>query len=251
VIILGVNPVLEALESHASSVQRVTSQRGKSSKRLQRIIDRAREMGIPVRFEPRAALDRKAGSRQHQGVVAEISPIPMHSLTEVLESPPRLLLILDGVQDPRNLGGVLRTAEAVGVGAVLLPERRTCTVTATVVKTSAGGAMHVKLGRIGNVVRTLERLRQAGYWLIGLDLRGDEEIDQVRISFPLAIVVGGEHRGLRRLVREQCDSLVRIPMYGKVSSLNLSVATGVLLYTISMRSQSDPSTPNQSQSAEP
>jgi 23S rRNA (guanosine2251-2'-O)-methyltransferase len=246
VIIWGINPVLEALESHTSRVQRVTVRRGTGSKRLQKIIDQARRMDIPVRFEPVTALHRKAGSKQHQDVVAEISPIPLHRLSEVLESRPQLLLIMDGVEDPRNLGGVLRTADAAGVGAVLLPERRTCALTATVVKASAGGAMHVKLCRIGNVVRTLERLKQAGYCLIGLDMRGEEEMNPIRNSSPMAIVVGGEHRGLRRLVREHCDFLVRIPMYGKVSSLNLSVATALLLYATRMRPEPESSAPKRS-----
>jgi 23S rRNA (guanosine2251-2'-O)-methyltransferase len=231
-VVFGIHPVLEALEATEVDIDGIWITRGKSGKRLQEIIDRARGRGIPLHFELSTTLSRKSDSRQHQDVVAELSALKYSNLESVLEKPPSRLLILDRVEDPRNLGGVLRTAEAIGVGAVLLPRRGSCGITSTVIKTSAGAALHMKVCRVGNLVQATERLKKEGYWLVGLDLSGEESLDQVDTSLPLAIVVGGERNGLRRLVREKCDFLVRIPMVGRVSSLNLSVAAAVLLYML-------------------
>jgi 23S rRNA (guanosine2251-2'-O)-methyltransferase len=231
-IVFGVNSVLEALAASGAHVESVSIAGKRGNPRVQEIIDRARQLGIPVHFEPPEALTRKAGTRGHQSVIAELTEVSLIDLDEILASRPNRILLLDGVEDPRNLGAVLRTAEAIGVESVLLPQRRSCGVTATVVRTSAGAALHLRIGRIGNVVQALERLKDAGYWRIGLDMRGDEDSSAIDRSSPLVIVVGGEDRGLRRLVREHCDFLVRLPMRGQVSSLNLSVAAGVLLYTL-------------------
>ena len=231
-VVFGIHPVLEALEATDVDIDGIWITRGKSGKRLQEIIDRARGRGIPLHFESGTTLSRKADSRQHQDVVAELSALKYSNLEKVLEERPLRLLLLDRVEDPRNLGGVLRTAEAIGVGAVLLPRRGSCGITSTVIKTSAGAALHMKICRVGNLVQAMEHLKKEGYWLLGLDLSGEESFDQVDTKLPLAIVVGGEQRGLRRLVREKCDFLVRIPMVGRVSSLNLSVAAAVLLYTL-------------------
>ena len=234
-LIYGRHPVLEALESEDTSIRRILITRGKSGKRLQQVIDRARQDQVPLQFEDVEVLNRKAGVKQHQDVIAELSAIPYTDMADLLENKPRLLLLLDGVEDPRNLGSVIRTAEAVGVEGVLLPQRGSCGITSTVVKASAGGALHVNICRIGNLVRTMERLKGEGYWLVGLDLAGEESMNQIDTASPLAVVVGGEQRGLRRLVREHCDYLVRLPMAGKLSSLNLSVAAGVLLYSIVLK----------------
>jgi len=234
-VVFGIHPVLEALESQKSKILRIVVTKGKSGKRLQQVIDRAREEGIALHFESREVLSRKSGVKQHQDVIAELSEVLYSSLGELLESRPRLLLLLDQVEDPRNLGGVLRTAEAVGVGGVLLPQRGSCGITSTVVKASAGAALHLKISRVGNLVRVMDRLKEEGFWLVGLDLSGEESVNQIDISVPLAVVVGNEQKGLRRLVREHCDHLVRLPMKGQLSSLNLSVAAGVLLYSIALR----------------
>ena len=231
-VVFGVNSVLEALAAAGAHIENVCVAGKRGNPRLQEIIDRARERGIPVHFEPPEALTRKAGTRAHQSVIAELSEVSLVTLDEILVTRPRRVLLLDGVEDPRNLGAVLRTAEAVGVTAVLLPQRRSCGVTPTVVRTSAGAALHLSVGRIGNVVQALEKLKEAGYWRIGLDMRGSEDSSTIDRSSPLVIVVGGEDRGLRRLVRDHCDFLVRLPMRGRVNSLNLSVAAGVLLYSL-------------------
>ncbi len=231
-IVFGVNSVLEALAASGAHVENVSLAGKRGNPRLQEIIDRARQLGIPVHFEPPEALTRKAGTRGHQSVIAEVTEAALVHFDEVLAARPERILLLDGVEDPRNLGAVLRTAEAIGIKSVLLPQRRSCGVTPTVVRTSAGAALHLRIGRIGNVVQTLEKLKEAGYWRIGLDMRGSEDSSGIDRSAPLVIVVGGEDRGLRRLVREHCDFLIRLPMRGEVTSLNLSVAAGILLYSL-------------------
>jgi len=231
-LVFGIHPVLEAIRSEKIQIRRILVTRGKSGKRLQEIIDLARGKGLVLDFELQDVLNRKAGTTQHQDVVAELSAVPFWSLDQVLETKPRLLLLLDRVEDPRNLGGVLRTAEAAGVGGILLPQRGSCGVTPAVIKASAGAALHAKVCHIGNMVRVMERLKAEGFWLLGLDLNGVEDMNQIDRNLPLAVVVGGEQLGLRRLVREHCDFLIRLPMKGEVSSLNLSVAAGILLYSI-------------------
>lgn len=233
--VYGTNPVLEALESSGSNVRRILVARGKGGSRLNEILQLARSEGVPVVFEPIDALDRKAKGEKHQGVLAEISEITYSSLEDILGVAPKLLLLLDGVEDPRNLGAVLRTAEAAGVDGVLLPHRHSCGITPAAVKTSAGAALHLKVCRIGNVAQTLDQLKERGFWTVGLDLEGEEGFDQLEPNLPLVLVVGGEDRGLRRLVRRKCDFLIRLPIFGNVSSLNLSVAAGIAIYAIKLR----------------
>ncbi len=234
-ILYGVHPVAEALRSRARRLSRLYLRRGRLGGRLQEILRLARESGVPLRFEPPEVLDKKAGNARHQGVVAELSEIAYADLEELLARRPDLLLALDGVEDPHNLGAVLRTAEAAGVQGVLLPERRACGITPAVVRASAGAALQVPIVQIGNLVQTLERLKQAGLWSVGLDVKGDLTPDQLDATLPLVLVAGSEHTGLRRLVKEHCDYLVHLPMKGRVESLNLSVATGILIYQIVLR----------------
>jgi 23S rRNA (guanosine2251-2'-O)-methyltransferase len=230
----GINPVLEALETGKSNVRRILVTNGKGNPRLQQAIDIARQKGIPVAFEPTQALDRKTKGERHQGILAEVSESDYLSLEDILDLKPTFLLLVDGVEDPRNLGAVLRTAEAAGVDAVLLPHRHTCGVTPAAVKTSAGAALHLKISRIGNVAQTLERLKAAGFWTVGLDVKGSEGFSAIDPDLPIVLVVGGEDRGLRRLVLKNCDFLIRLPLHGKVSSLNLSVAAGIAIYALKL-----------------
>ncbi|HSR67014.1 MAG TPA: 23S rRNA (guanosine(2251)-2'-O)-methyltransferase RlmB [Acidobacteriota bacterium] len=233
-ILCGINPVREALASQDQRLQRILMTKGKRNPRLGEIVKMARSQGVPVRFESAAVLRRQAPKGNHQDVVAILGEVALAGLEEILQSDPSLLLVIDNVEDPRNLGAVLRTAEAAGVEGVLLPERRSSSLTATVVKASAGAAMHLKIAQIGNVSQTLQRLKDAGLWTVGLDADGEHRIAEVDASLPLAVVVGGEHRGLRPLVRRHCDLVVSLPMKGQVNSLNLSVAAAVLLYHIVM-----------------
>lgn len=231
-ILYGIHPVRQALETTPAKIQRIVVARGKSSARLQEIIDQARSLRVPVQFEPLPALDRKSGRARHQNVLAEMTPTSLMSLEEILTTNPTRLLIADGVEDPRNLGALLRTAEAAGVEGVLLPARHSAGITPVVVQSSAGAALNLKAGRMSNTVRTLEQLKEAGFWSVGLDMRGSENAGPLDRSLQWVIVVGGESRGLRPLVRRHCDFLLRLPMLGKVESLNLSVAAGILMYRL-------------------
>ncbi|HXK60142.1 MAG TPA: 23S rRNA (guanosine(2251)-2'-O)-methyltransferase RlmB [Acidobacteriota bacterium] len=234
-IIHGINAVNEALQDQESSVGRILVTRGKANPRLQAIIDLARARGIPVQFQPREALTRKASTPRHQDVVAELAAARVQTLDDILKLEPGLLLALDGVEDPRNLGAVLRTAEAAGVAGVLLPRHHSCGITPAVVQVSAGAAMHLRIAQIGNLVTVLEALKQKGYWIVGLDMQGTNTVRDIDPDLRLVVVVGGEHRGVRPLVRRHCDFLISLPMKGRVSSLNLSVAAGILLYQLMER----------------
>jgi 23S rRNA (guanosine2251-2'-O)-methyltransferase len=181
-----------------------------------------------VRFEPRAALERLAGSSAHQGVVALGAARKYADLESVAES--SLLLVLDGVEDPHNLGAIIRTAHAAGAGAVVIPERRAASLTDVVAKAAAGALEHLPIARVTNINRTLEDLKQRGHWIYGLDERGTESYDQIDYAAKSVLVLGGEGKGLHEQVRKHCDILVRIPMAGKISSLNVSVAAGVVLF---------------------
>ncbi len=238
-IVFGVNAVTEALLSRTAKVTRLLVSRGKAGTRLQKVVDLARGHSVPVHFEPAEALTRKAETSRHQDVLAELAEAPYWTLDDLLEGEPSLLLLVDGVEDPRNLGAVLRTAEACGVEGVLLPERHSCGLTAVVIQASAGAAMHLPVARVGNVAETLKQLQKRGFWTVGLDMAGTSDLETLDVSIPLVVVVGGEDRGIRRLVAERCDFLVSLPMRGKVPSLNLSVAAGILLFSIARKRAAD------------
>ena len=247
-IVCGINNVREALEASAASVEAVIVTRDRHNPRLQTIIDLCRHKSVPLRFQEARSLDRLAGDAQHQHIVARISALPSISLSQALEKRPQLLMLADSVEDPRNLGALIRTADATGVGAVLLPDRRSCALTEAVVQASAGAAFHVPVVRIGNSGQALDRLRAEGYWMAGLDMSGSAGLDQIDTSLPLVVCVGGEHQGLRGVIRKRCDFLVSLPMAGKVSSLNLSVAAAVLLYHILLGREQTSSTKHEIQS---
>jgi 23S rRNA (guanosine2251-2'-O)-methyltransferase len=231
-LICGINPVLEALAAGTRHFDRLLVVKGLRSRRLSDAIGRATRLGIPLRFEMRETLDRLAGGVPHQGVIAIVSAKPVLTLEELLSeaSNPALLLALDGVEDPRNLGAILRSAEAAGADGALLPERHSAGLSETVGRASAGAVEHVRVARVGNLVQSLEALKSRGIWVVGFDASGSERWDQVDLKRPVCLVLGGEGRGIRRLVREHCDHLVSIPHFGYVNSLNVSVAAGIALY---------------------
>ena len=211
-------------------IDRVLIARGAGGVRLQEIVSLCREREVPVRFEPREALDRAAGGgAHHQGVVAFGAAHDYANLDDVMPGA-KLLVILDGVEDPHNLGAVIRTTHAAGGSAVLVPERRAAGLTATVAKAAAGALEHLPIARIGNVAQCLERLKKAGFWIYGVDERGDLDYTTVDYSLPTVFVLGGEGHGLHQNVRKHCDGLICIPMTGEISSLNVSVAAGVVLF---------------------
>ena len=231
-IIYGINSVREALQSKTNRPDHIWITRGKMNPRLQQILQLAKRQQVPVRLESTQTLTKKAHTRDHQDVAGEILEVGYTDFKDLVQAKPTLLLMVDGVEDPRNLGALLRTAEATGVEGVLIPNRRSCSITPTVVKSSAGGAIHLKISRIGNVVQALEELKRQGFWVVGLDMQGDHSMEEIDAGGLTVVVVGGEHQGLRKLVRKHCDFLVSLPMKGRISSLNLSVAAGVLLYEI-------------------
>ncbi len=227
-LLAGIHPVREALRA-ARPLDRVLIAKGAGGVRIDEIVRLARERGIPVRFEPREALDRVAGVASHQGVVALGAAAGYRELEDVIDGA-RLVVVLDGVEDPHNLGAIIRTAHATGADAVVVPERRAVGLTEIVAKAAAGALEHLPVARVTNINRALENLKERGFWIYGLDERGDQLYDKAEYLSPCAFVLGGEGKGLHELVRRHCDVLVRIPMAGAISSLNVSVAAGVVLF---------------------
>jgi 23S rRNA (guanosine2251-2'-O)-methyltransferase len=242
-LICGINPVIEALTAQTRHFDRLLIVKGLRSKRLSEAIRRATTLSIPLRFEMRETLDRMAGGVAHQGIIAIVSEKPVLSLESLLDSAraPALVVVLDGVEDPRNLGAILRTAEAAGADGVMLPERHSAGLSETVSRASAGAIEHVRVARVGNLVQALEALKARGIWVVGFDAAGSERWDAVDLTRPVALVLGGEGRGIRRLVREHCDHLVSIPHFGHIGSLNVSVAAGIALYEAVRQRRSVPS----------
>ena len=227
--IFGINPVLEALKAGQIREIRLA---GRADGRIKRLTEQAERSGVPVRRTSQLALDREAEGRGHQGVVADTLERETLGLEDLLRdrSDPALFVVLDGVEDPQNLGAILRTANAAGVDGVVVPRRRSAPLSSTVARASAGAMAHVRIAQVVNVARALEDLKSAGVWTVGLSEDAAERCDTVDLTVPTAFVLGGEGHGLRRLVRERCDFLVRIPMQGQVSSLNVSVAAGIALF---------------------
>jgi len=225
---IGIHPVLEALRARRP-LTRVVIAKGLSGPRIQQIIELCRELSVPVRFEPREALDRLAGGAAHQGVAALGAAHGFVTLDEAARGA-QLLVVLDGVEDPHNLGAIIRTAHAAGASAVVVPERRAVGLTETVAKAAAGALEYLPVARVGNLTQALEQLKRLGFWIYGFDERGQETYDRIDYASPAAFVFGGEGKGVRQGVRKHCDFLVRIPLAGKISSLNVSVAAGIALF---------------------
>jgi 23S rRNA (guanosine2251-2'-O)-methyltransferase len=235
-MLCGVHPVREALRA-GRTIDRLLIARGAGGPRLQEIIDLAREHSVPVRFEPREALDRAANGATHQGIVAFGSAKRYVELDQVLADA-SLLVVLDGVEDPHNLGAIIRTAHAAGAAAVVVPDRRAAGLTETVAKAAAGALELLPVVRVGNITQTLESLKSRGFWIYGLDERGAQLYSETDYAAPTVLVLGGEGHGLHDLVKKHCDVLVKIPMAGAISSLNVSVAAGIVLFEWRRRSQS-------------
>ncbi len=227
-ILIGIHPVAEALRAKRP-LDRILVARGAGGQRLQEIIDLAREAGTPVRFEDRGALDRSAGAKSHQGVIA-FGAEKKYADLDSLRATAELLVVLDGVEDPHNLGAIIRTAHAAGATAVVIPERRAAGLTETVAKAAAGALEYLPVVQTGNINQTLRGLKNDGYFVYGLDEKGDLAYDAIDWPPRAVIVMGGEGKGLHDLVKRNCDALIRIPMAGKIASLNVSVATGIVLF---------------------
>jgi 23S rRNA (guanosine2251-2'-O)-methyltransferase len=227
-VLAGIHPVREALRA-GRGLDRVLIATGAGGPRLQEIIDLARQRSVPVRFEPREALDRASNSAAHQGVLAFGAAERYADLDEIAGGA-QLLVVLDGVEDPHNLGAIIRTAHAAGAAAVVVPDRRAAGLTETVAKAAAGALEHLPVVRVGNVSQTLEALKGKGFWIYGLDERATDLYSEIDFVRPTVLVLGGEGQGLHQLVKKHCDVLVRIPMAGAISSLNVSVAAGIVLF---------------------
>jgi len=236
--IYGLIPVLEALRSGSQQLDQITIAEGARHQRLRELIDLAKQARIPVHRAPRAFLDRVLPGVTHQGVIARAASGKYADAGELLERLGRqvregnapLALGIDAVEDPRNLGAIIRTAECAGVSAIFIPERRAASLTATVAKAAAGALAYVSVARVTNLAQLIEQFKQRNIWVVGAAGEGTMDYTSWNWTTPTALFVGGEGEGLHRLVRERCDALVRIPLLGHIESLNVSVASGVILY---------------------
>jgi 23S rRNA (guanosine2251-2'-O)-methyltransferase len=229
-VIYGLNPVLEALR--AGRVRRLLVA-GRDDRRVQEVLALARREGVPVDRVDDRLLERAARGGVHQGVAAELSPAREVAVEEIVRGAAPgapLLVVLDGIEDPHNLGALLRTADAAGCHGVVRQIRRAAPLDGAAMKASAGAAAHVRIATVVNIARAVEELKASGVWTVGLAAEAQERYHDVDLTLPTAIVLGAEGAGLRRLVRERCDRLVSIPMQGVVASLNVSVAAGVVLF---------------------
>ena len=228
-IIYGINPVLEALRAGRVKELRVGD---RVDDRLKQLLAAAAERGVRVRRVPADALERESRRGVHQGVVADVEKAENYSVDEIVRgaSAAPLVVVLDGIEDPHNLGAILRTADAAGVDGVVIQSRRAAARDGVAAKASAGALAYVKIAEVVNIARAVEELKESGVWTVGLAGEGPESYDAIDFTLPTAVVLGAEGAGLRRLVRERCDRLASIPMRGQVGSLNVSVAAGIVLF---------------------
>lgn len=235
-MIAGKHPVLEALRS-GREINKIWIADGAQKTLTQPIVAEAKKSGIVVQFVDKRKLDSLTPGVTHQGVVAQAAAFAYVEVEEILERAKQreevpFVLLLDEIEDPHNLGSILRTAECTGVHGVIIPKRRSASLTATVLKTSAGAAEHVPVARVTNLAQTIDKLKEAGVWVAGTDLSASQDVYKMKFDMPLAIVIGNESKGMGRLIKEKCDFLVKLPMLGQLNSLNASVAAGVLMYEV-------------------
>ncbi len=227
--VYGINAVQEAIG--ARPIEHVLVAEGHRNRRLEEIMNACRAAGIPLRFAPRPALDRAAGTAHHQNVVAVCSAKSYVELESIVQAQDRpLLVVLDGVEDPANLGAIVRTAVAAGSQGVVIPDRRAAGLSPAVARAAAGALEHAKVARVTNLVRTLVDLKNQNFWVYGFDARAEKSYVDLDYRGGCALVFGSEGHGVHRLVREACDELARVPLYGPVQSLNVSAAAAVVLY---------------------
>ncbi len=233
-IIYGIHPVREALASRGRRFQELWLSRGRLPRAVRETLAEARALGIKVRFHDRQRLDAKAGTTRHQGIVAFLSPYSYADVESFLamarDKDPALILVLDGIQDPQNLGGLIRTAYVCGAHGIVIPKDRAASLTAAVHKTSAGAMEYAKVARVTNLKRTLELFKRESLWVVGLTMEGERPIYELDLCQPIALVVGGEAKGIRPSVKRACDLLAAIPQRGRLDSLNAATAGGMALY---------------------
>jgi len=234
--IVGKNPVIEALRS-GRPINKIWIAEGVGKQQLGPLLSLAKERGVVITSANRKKLEQLSGSQHHQGVIASVAAYQYADVSDLLakasekgEAP--FLLILDELEDPHNLGSILRTADAVGAHGVVIPKRRSVGLTAAVAKASAGAIEYVPVARVTNLVRTIEELKEHGVWIAGTDADAPQDFREGDFALPLALVIGSEGKGISRLVREHCDFMYRLPMVGRVTSLNASVAAALLMYEV-------------------
>jgi 23S rRNA (guanosine2251-2'-O)-methyltransferase len=234
-LIYGIHAVEEALASRGRGFEYVAVAAGRGDKRLEKIARLCRTGGVPVRVIPRDQLSRLANTSSHQGVIAVTAEKQYSDLDDVLNNKRAqysFVIVLDGVEDPHNLGAIIRTAEGAGADGIVVPERRAAGITATVVKTSAGASEYLPIAKVTNISRTIDEIKARNIWVVGLEERAGQFYDQLDYKMDCALVLGAEGHGLHQHVREKCDHLVSIPMLGRVASLNVSVAAAVVMYEV-------------------
>ncbi|TDF91492.1 23S rRNA (guanosine(2251)-2'-O)-methyltransferase RlmB [Paenibacillus piri] len=232
--IAGKHSVLEALRS-GRTINKIWIAENAQKQLTQPIVAEAKQNGVIVQFADKRKLDQMVDNIQHQGVVAQVAAYAYVEVEDILalaasrdEEP--FILILDEIEDPHNLGSILRTADCTGVHGVIIPKRRSVGLTATVSKTSAGAVEYVAVARVTNLAQTIEQLKERGVWVAGADVAAQQQVYQTNLNMPLALVIGNEQKGMGRLIKEKCDFLLKLPMFGHVNSLNASVAASVLMY---------------------
>ena len=233
-VLVGRNAVTEALKS-GRGINKLWIASGDREGSVSEIAALAKERGIVVQYVERAKIEALAGGHRHQGVLAYVAPVPYAELDDILKAAEEkgeapFLVLLDELEDPHNLGALLRTADATGVHGILIPKRRSVSLNATVAKTSAGAVEYVPVARIGNIAQTLKKLKEKGFWVAGADMDGEKAYYEADLTGPLVLVVGSEGKGMSRLTKEACDFIVRMPMVGRINSLNASVAGSILMY---------------------
>jgi len=236
-IIYGINPVLEALRAECQTLHQILIANGKHGSTFQTLRQLAREKRIPIQVRPKEVINKLARTEHHQGVIGLRAEFPYASWEDLLRSirsepAHAVVLLLDSIQDPQNLGSLIRTAESCGARGIILPRDRAAGVTPAVIKASAGAAAHLPVVRVTNLASTLEELKKEGFWIVGADARGAKNLYEMKFDMNVGLVIGSEGKGIRPLILKKCDFTISIPMRGKVSSLNASIAGAIILYEI-------------------
>lgn len=254
-VLYGLHPVEEAVRSGSRGLDHVIVARERRDERLERVVQLCLDAGVRVSIQPRDQLTRLAKTDAHQGVLAMVHGRKLLALEDLLHAQAsgrhQFLLALDGIEDPHNLGAILRTCDASGVDGVIMPERRAAPLNATVAKTSAGASEHVRIAQVTNIVRSLEQAKQRNFWVVGLDERGTVDYSDFDFQVNVVLVLGREGAGMHDLVKRTCDHLLRIPMAGSVSSLNVSVAGAVVMYEAMRQRRGSPQTAVTARPAKP
>lgn len=233
----GIHPVFEAMKAGRRRFNEIYIAKEKIPLRLEPVMELAAKLGIPVKMVSRSRLETMSGTELHQGIGASVSQYPLSELSDILSGSQKMLqntyfLILDSVEDPQNLGALIRTALCAGTSGIIIPKNRAASPTPAASKASAGALEHARITIVTNLVSTIQTLKQYGFWIVGTDMSARESIFSIDLAFPAAVVIGSEGKGIRPLVKKNCDLLVSIPQCGPVSSLNASAAGAVILYEI-------------------